>query len=457
MGIRSSFAAFLGRSAGWAAETFFRRKAGHLPGAIAIKADPDVLSSLAKQIDPVMVISGTNGKTTTNNLVGDCLATSGVPLVCNREGNNLQGGVVAAILAKPDTAHATPEGRKRLPVAAFECDELYTRFVLPRVKPRYFLLLNLFRDQLDRFGDVERIQDTIATALAKTPETVFVYNGDDPLCAAIATRVPNKSLAFGIASDLGAEADEAGESGFCPQCGNALGYDFVHYGHLGAFRCEGCGFARPELAFAAEDVRRGEDGFEFAIDGQRVCTGQSGVYMAYNTLAVYAICKLSGLVSFENFQQRVLAYQPTNGRLQNFVLGDRRVMTNLAKNPVGFNQNVRIALQEQGKVLALFVNDEEGDGLDVSWYWDVDFERLAQIEGLKVFVGGARANDMQVRLKYAGINAQLVKTAQDVLDATSAEDGKVFIIANYTALPTVRQELEGIQAACAQGVVKEGE
>lgn len=455
MGIRSSFAAFLGRSAGWAAETFFRRKAGHLPGAIALKADPDVLSTLAKRVDPVMVISGTNGKTTTNNLVADCLATSGIPLVCNREGNNLQGGVVAAILAKHDHSQATPEGSRLPHVCAFECDELYTRFVLPRVKPRFFMLLNLFRDQLDRFGDVERIQDTISEALAKTPNTVFVYNGDDPLCAAIAARVPNKSVAFGIQDNLGEEADEAGEGGFCPQCGGSLGYDFVHYGHLGAYRCSQCGFARSQLAFAATDVRRGENGFEFTIDGQRICTGQSGVYMVYNTLAVYAICKLSGLVGFENFQRCVLAYQPTNGRLQNFQLGNRKVMTNLAKNPVGFNQNVRIALQEQGRVLALFVNDEEGDGLDVSWYWDVDFERLTQIPGLKVFAGGARANDMQVRLKYAGIDAQLVRSAQDVLDATQPEDGKVFIIANYTALPTVRQELEGIQAACAQ--VAEGE
>ena len=449
MGIRASFAAFLGRSAGWAAETFFRRKAGHLPGAIALKADPDVLRTLAQQVDPVMVISGTNGKTTTNGLVADCLATSGIPLVCNREGNNLQGGVVAAILARHDYSQATPEGSKLPHVCAFECDELYTRFVLPRVKPRFFMLLNLFRDQLDRFGDIDRIQDTIAQALAKTPDTVFVYNGDDPLCVAIAQRVPNKSVAFGIKDSLGEEADEAGEGNFCQHCGSAMGYDFVHYGHLGAFRCPGCGFARPELAFAAENVRRTDDGFEFSVDGQLIRTGQSGLYMVYNTLAVYVICKLSGLVGFEDFQQRVLAYQPTNGRLQNFQLGNRRVMTNLAKNPVGFNQNVRIALQEEGKVLALFVNDEEGDGLDVSWYWEVDFERLLQIPDLKVFVGGARANDMQVRLKYAGINAQLVKTAQDVLDATDSEDGKVFVIANYTALPIVRKELEAIQAACA--------
>ena len=188
-----------------------------------------------------------------------------------------------------------------------------------------------------------------------------------------------------------------------------------------------------------------EDGLVFVIDGHKVRTGQMGTYMIYNTLAAYAASKVSGLVEFDQFERAVEAYRPTNGRLQTFNLGDRSVMTNLAKNPTGFNQNIRIVLNEGGRVLALFVNDEEADGIDVSWFWDIDFERWSEIEGLKAFVGGSRANDMQVRLKYAGIKADIVRNAADVLERTEAGDGKVYIIANYTALPPLRRELETMQ------------
>lgn len=459
MAIRASLAAAAGRAARWGGETFMHRAAGNIPGAIALKVAPNVLSDLAEGVDTVAVISGTNGKTTTTNLVADCLASSGLPLVCNREGNNLEAGVVTALLVGPAhaedaegaAASAGASDASRKPIACFECDELYTRLVLPRVQPRYFMLLNLFRDQLDRFGEIDRIQEVIAAALAQTPETTFVYNGDDPLCAAIADRVPNASMAFGIEGDLGLSADRISDSRFCQKCGGVLEYDYVHYDKLGAYRCADCGWQRPPLDFAARNVRAEADGFVFDIDGREVRTGQTGVYMVYNVLAAYAISKLSELVKFDSFQKKVLVYRPTNGRLQTFELGRRSVMTNLAKNPTGFNQNIRIVLNEGGRVLALFVNDNDADGHDVSWFWDIDFENWSSIEGLKAFVGGSRANDMQVRLKYAGIEASIVENVADVLARTTAEDGKVYIIANYTALPAVRAELEKMEAAQAMG------
>lgn len=443
MAFRSSIAAALGKSAHWAGETFMHRSPGNLPGVLAMKAAPLVLCDLAKKVDTVVVVSGTNGKTTTTNLVADCLAKAGRPLHCNRDGNNLESGVVTALLVRPEMQHA--QGCQEQPVACFECDELYTKYVLPRVKPHFFMLLNLFRDQLDRVGEIDNVQQTIARALEATPDTVFLYNGDDPLCASIADCIPNESMAFGIACDMKLDGDRISDSRFCQKCGAALEYEYVHYGQLGAYRCPECGWRRPELSFAAEHVRMEEDGLVFDIDGHEVRTGQMGTYMIYNTLAAYAASKVSGLVEFDQFEQAVEAYRPTNGRLQTFTLGDRSVMTNLAKNPTGFNQNIRIVLNEGGHVLALFVNDEEADGIDVSWFWDIDFERWSEIEGLKAFVGGSRANDMQVRLKYAGIKADIVKNAADVLERTEAGDGKVYIIANYTALPPLRRELEAMQ------------
>ena len=465
MTIRSKFAAFVGRAARWGGETFMHRKAGNIPGALALKIDPLILLDLAQDVDCVMVVSGTNGKTTTNNLIADCLATSKRPLVCNREGNNLQSGVVTALLAGSQMESGKTQGKSTAkaqskavsnghdpkvatkPIACFECDELYTRFVLPRVKPRFFMLLNLFRDQLDRFGEIDRIQGVITEALTQTPDTVFIYNGDDPLCAVIAERIPNTSLAFGIEGDLGLSADRVSDSRFCQRCGGVLEYAYVHYDKLGAYCCEACGWQRPQLSFAATHVRMGDDGFVFNVDDYEVYTGQTGVYMIYNVLAAYVASKLSGLVSFEGFQRSISAYRPTNGRLQVFDFGERSVMLNLAKNPTGFNQNIRIVLQEKGRVLALFVNDNDADGHDVSWFWDIDFENWADIEGLKAFVGGSRANDMQVRLKYAGIKAHIVENVADVLSRTSTEDGRAYIIANYTALPEVRSELETMYAS----------
>ncbi len=463
MTIRSKFAAFVGRAARWGGETFMHRKAGTTPGAIALKIDPLILLDLVQDVDCVMVVSGTNGKTTTNNLIADCLITSKRPLVCNREGNNLQSGVVTALLVGPQTDIGKTRGESSAkdqsneasdghapeltkPIACFECDELYTRFVLPRIKPRFFMLLNLFRDQLDRFGEIDRIQEVIADALAKTPDTVFIYNGDDPLCAVIAERIPNASVSFGIEGDLGLSADRVSDSRFCQKCGAVLEYAYVHYDKLGAYHCAACGWQRPQLSFAATHVRMADDGFVFNVDDHEVHTGQTGVYMIYNVLAAYVASKLSGLVSFEGFQRSISAYRPANGRLQVFNFGERSVMLNLAKNPTGFNQNIRIVLQEKGRVLALFVNDNDADGHDVSWFWDIDFENWADIEGLKAFVGGSRANDMQVRLKYAGIKAHIVENVADVLSRTSAEDGRAYIIANYTALPGVHSELKTMYA-----------
>ena len=467
MSIRGNLAISAGRLARWGGQVAFGRSAGNLPGVIALKIDPLVLCQLAKKVDPIAVVSGTNGKTTTNNLVADCLAASGKPLYCNREGNNLQAGVVTSLLVPPvvtsptgplAAAPASPEASSEVspqaspdapgtdastatPIGSFECDELYTRYVLPRLKPRFFMLLNLFRDQLDRFGEIDHTQDVIVEALTSSPQTTFVYNGDDPICAGIAQRIPNKTVAFGISTPLGLEADRISDSRFCQSCGAELAYEYVHYSQLGAYSCPACGWKRPELQFAAHDVRHEAEGFSFQIDGQTIQTYHHGVYMVYNVLAAYAISQLSGEVNVAQIQDAVRNYRPTNGRLQTFEVGERQVMTNLAKNPVGFNQNIRIVLNEQGRVFALFVNDNDPDGHDVSWFWDIDFENWADIQGLKAFVGGSRANDMQVRLKYAGIPAQLVDSVADVLAATGTQDGKVYVIANYTALPQVRAEL----------------
>ena len=178
MGIRAAAAVALGRAARWGGETFMHRSAGNIPGAMALKVDPTVLVDLAKKVNPVAVISGTNGKTTTTNLVADCLQTAGVPLYCNREGNNLQSGIVTSLMLAPDTSKVVDAASAaHAPVGCFECDEMYTKYVLPRLRPHYFMLLNLFRDQLDRFGEIDRIQATMV--FEKIREIIAEQTGKD--------------------------------------------------------------------------------------------------------------------------------------------------------------------------------------------------------------------------------------------------------------------------------------
>lgn len=475
MSIRASLAESLGRSIRWTERSIFHKAAGNLPGAIALKAAPDILSHLGERVESAIVVSATNGKTTTVNLTADCLdaAFPGRTVVCNRDGNNLVGGVITALLAQPRSMTGA--------LACFECDELYTAHVLPQLKPRYFMLLNLFRDQLDRFGEIDRLQQVFADALAKTPQTTFVYNGDDPFCAAVAAKVSNPTLAFGIAEDLGLEQDRVADSRFCQLCGAPLDYAYVHYGQLGAWRCTSCEAARPDLAFSARNVRRLDRGFAFDVDFTRdgapatahVQIPYTGVYMVYNVLAAFAASTLMGCDE-ASFSDALAAFAPDNGRLQRYTLPaadgapSLQAVSNLAKNPVGFNQNIQMILTDHARAAAFFVNDREGDGLDVSWLWDIDFERLAEEPGLRVFAGGSRANDLQVRLKYAGIEAELVEGAEDAaakmaaaLSAEPASDGRsapepaadgqpapepaasrpVYFVANYTALPGVRAEL----------------
>lgn len=457
MSVAASFAEGLGRSVRWIEQTVFHKAAGNLPGAVAMKVDSTILAHLADRVGCAVVVSATNGKTTTVNLTADCLETSFPQrsVVCNRDGNNLASGVVTALLAQPKSLSDA--------LACFECDELYTAQVLPLLKPRYFMLLNLFRDQLDRFGEIDHVQNVFVEALSKTPGTTFVYNGDDPFCVAVARKVPNPKVAFGIAEDMGIEQDRIADSRFCQECGAPLAYDYTHYGQLGAWHCTACDFARPELDFAVRDVRRLDRGFAFRVDyrsadgvpaSSQVSMGYTGAYMIYNILAAFTASHLMGCDD-ASFSEALASYSPDNGRLQHFELPGAgagepglRAVSNLAKNPVGFNQNIQMIIADKAPAAAFFVNDQEGDGLDISWLWDIDFEKLSALPGLRVYVGGSRANELQVRLKYAGIESCIVDGAARAAAFMAGEEAVVsegaspaYFVANYTALPSVRAEL----------------
>lgn len=459
MGARTSCAKAVAGLATWGLKHVFRRPAGNFPGKIALYVDPRIIAhTVGKAREGSIVVVGTNGKTTVTNLLADAFEAAGKRVICNRTGANLDSGIATALL------HAGAAD-----IGVFESDELWLAKSAPQLAPRYIVLLNLFRDQLDRVGEIDRIQDSIVGALEATPSATLVFNADDPLCAAIAERVSNPTLGFGVEGDMGLSQNTVVDAQMCQRCSSMMEYAYRQYGQLGEYRCPSCGFARPARAWSASQVRLGADGLSFTVSrasapsegaeggsvdpdasGRSAADGPfgisapfSGAYMVYNLLAVAVAARLGG-VAPEAIQRAIDEFDPQNGRLQRFTVQGRSVLLNLAKNPTGFNQNIKIILQDKGpKTVAFFINDKEADGHDVSWLWDIDFEELAGHRGLRAFAGGIRANDMQVRLKYSGVEAEIAADAADVLAKSAGDErgARVYLIANYTALPALREAL----------------
>lgn len=440
MGIRFGLACAAGALSTWGLKHVFHRPAANFPGKLGLYLDPRLIAHLRDRVGASICVVGTNGKTTVTNLLADAFQQAGKTVICNRTGANLDSGVATALL------HGD-----RADQGVFECDELWLAKILPFLQSDYVLLLNLFRDQLDRVGEIDHIQDSIAGALEKSPATTLVYNADDPLCQAIADRVPNACVPFGVAADLQLPQNTVADARMCQRCSAMLDYAWRQYGQLGSYACPACGFARTAPVFSAEDVEFPADGTAFTVQGpdgsHRITAPLVGVYMVYNLLAVAAAGRLSGL-PWKALDSAIEEFNPRNGRLQRYVIDGHRVLLNLAKNPTGFNQNLDIVLKGEGpKAVAFFVNDKEGDGRDVSWLWDIDFQELAKVPNLKVYAGGIRKNDMQVRLKYAGLSAELVGGARDFLEkaVAASPEADLYAIANYTALPGVKAELDRLE------------
>lgn len=439
MGLRKAGASALSAVSTWGLRHVAHRPAASLPGKLALGVDPRIIAHSMDKITCGSIITvGTNGKTTINNMIADAVERQGKTIACNRTGANLAYGVATALLQAP----------AKVEWGVFESDELWLGQTLPQVQANYVLLLNLFRDQLDRCGEIDRVQDTIVGALEASPNTTLIYNADDPLCAMVASRVTNNKIAFGVDEDLHQEQNKVTDASMCQRCSGMFEYEYRQYGQLGTYHCPNCGFERPKLDFAAKQVVFADD-ISFAVE--EVATGKTvklrgqraGAYMVYNVMAAWLGAHVAG-VEDDVFQAAIDAFDPQNGRLQHLTVQGRKVLLNLAKNPTGFNQNLKLITQAKGKkAAAFFINDNVVDGHDISWIWDCDFEELAGQDDVIVYAGGIRKNDLQMRLKYAGINARLIESVNEMVDDVLAMPGDwdMYAIANYTSLPDVRADL----------------
>lgn len=421
--------------------------ASNLPGKISRKIASSVLGHLAGQARRgVLAVSGTNGKSTTSGLVASILGQAGMKLVHNRQGANLVTGITACVV---DSSSWT--GGLDADYCLFEIDEAALPMVAKELKIDQVLVTNLFRDQLDRFGELDTTARLISTGIMQN-KTSSVLNADDPN---VAQMVPECSrLFYGIKSLAQVEAAcspdgaqpiteaNTSELSYCASCGEEYSYSLRFYGQLGHYKCPSCGSQRPEPGVYAEDVKVTPGGSEFKLKYEQIeldiHLSLPGMFNVYNALAAAALCfKIS--VSPDQIKAGLCNYSTLFGRSEKLSLNGKQILIQLIKNPAGASQAVRAAAADPHGKYLIAINDNYADGRDVSWLWDADFEQLSNCPGPFV-VSGQRCTDMAVRLKYAGVNPSQITVEQSLDQALDrgmnlcGEGDTLWLMPTYTCL-----------------------
>ena len=416
------------------------RNAGNLPGIVLWHLSRHKAVSMFRVECPIIAVTGTNGKTSVTNCIARMFEKSGKKIITNREGNNLDTGICSLLLR-----HCDMKGRVKADMLILETDESHVPVVYSQLKLETLIVLDFFRDQLDRNGEMETLIQKI-NGFCKTFGGNLILNGDDPNTARLGRANPdNKNVKYFHAQRYAYATDkafEASEGRFCPFCGEELKYEYYQYSHIGKFRCEKCGFGDYEPYITAGSIDLSKP--EFTADGNRYTPKLNSIYNVYNMTAVAAAAKLYG-IDQKITDSVISGYTVKNGRMESFMLGDRLTTLNLAKNPVGANMTLRVMNEMEGEKELLFVlNDNVADGLDVSWIWDINFSVFERVT--RVVTSGTRAYDIAVRIKCSGFDQAKIVVKPDLDEAVeelASTPGRKFVIANYTAVQPTRAALAG--------------
>jgi lipid II isoglutaminyl synthase (glutamine-hydrolysing) len=405
-----------------------------LPGSIARRIEPQLLQLLSQQVkNGVILIAGTNGKTTTSLFLCEILQRQGYRVAHNSTGANLENGLMTALMENSNLL-----GQMDVDYAILEVDENIVPLVLAPIQPKLILCLNLFRDQLDRYGEVDTISKRWTKAIATlSPETIVVANADDPTICYLGQQLSQQSVSF-----FGLNEPEnyleaiphAVDSIYCPKCGHALDYKGVYLSHMGEYSCPSCGFSRSQPTLDSSEW-------------QQILVG---LYNKYNTLAAATAAKELG-VDEATIRETIPNFQAAFGRAEELKINGKNVRILLSKNPVGTNETIRVVTQSNDTTTLLVLNDKSQDGEDVSWIWDVDTEKLVERGGTLV-VSGDRAFDMALRLRYSESSPQsnfnliveqnLRQAINTALERTPNNE-TLHILPTYTAMLDVREALTG--------------
>ncbi|MCL4354110.1 Mur ligase family protein [Patescibacteria group bacterium] len=392
------------------------------PGHIALKLNKKFIQDILKNNKiKIILIAGTNGKTTTSKLIQEILIKNNVKVFQNNSGANLLNGIASSLIQE---ASLNKELKKEF--AIFEIDENSLPLVLDDVIPDYLVILNLFRDQLDRYGEIDTIAKKWKESIGKlNKKTKLILNADDPLIAFLGHEDKLETKYFGLNEQSLSKIQHASDSVYCPNCGTKLSYDAIYFSHLGDWKCLNCKFSRPKITKF--------ENLNYPLLGN---------YNKYNILAAALTVNCIG-ITLEKINKALVEFKPAFGRQEIIRYKNKNVQIFLSKNPTSFNESLKTAVANKGKYFLLVLNDRIPDGRDISWIWDFDLE---EAKAKNVTVSGDRTYDMALRLEYAGIKNLTepnLRQAINLAIENLPKDEILYILPTYSAMLEIRKIITG--------------
>ena len=411
-------------------------RGGSLPGRLALKMDSRFIEKFHMP-KHVILVTGTNGKTTTSNLIAKSLMQAGLKVINNSRGDNLNVGIATLLAASSDA-----DFNVQADVAVIEVDELTLYRQFKSLRPTALVVNNFFRDQLDRAGEMETIIRRVEEIIRDFKGTL-ILNGDDPNVVRLADQAKQARVQFYSVCENAVSqntTDEASEGKFCPRCGNRLVYDYYQYSHIGRFYCERDDFGKIQPTVYVHSIQY--DRHTFQALGKSFHSFMNTIYAIYNCAAVLTVMRDLGL-DVDHANQVFKTFQMKEGRNEVFELS-KPCIINLIKNPTGTNEVLKYILKdEQEKNVVIILNDNDQDGCDVSWIWDAHFERLLKGNVRHILTSGKRAYDMALRLKYEGLEEKVMvkEKIEEALEFLEKDECPSYVLSTYTALHSTRHLL----------------
>ncbi len=436
MRMKIFFAILLGKLTIFFSRLFNLGNGSTWPGHLAFLINRNFIEDILKKNfqKKIIIISGTNGKTTTVELIKFILGKKGIRVISNEEGANLLNGMASSIIKNCNFF-----GNFSQEVIVWETDEFNLPLIIKRISPDGVILLNLFRDQLDRYGEVNTIAHRWFNALKEIPNKTKIYlNGDDPQLMFLGKKLKKEKEIYFFGLDQSSmnekEIPHDADSSFCPICGTKLIYNRIAYSHLGDFFCSRCRFKR-------ETVEN--------FKNKKICYPLSGLFMKYNTHAVILFLMSFFNIEFNFINKNLRLFRPKFGRQEKIKIGRKDGFIFLVKNPASFNQAIKTVIGKEKKEKIdyfLILNDRIPDGRDISWIWDVDFEKLSKAG--RIYIAGDRSFEMALRLKYDLIEEKKLTIFNDLKSAINylsqvRGKRKIYIFPNYSAMLELRKLLVG--------------
>ncbi|GMA70172.1 UDP-N-acetylmuramyl peptide synthase [Leuconostoc litchii] len=442
MTLKSSIARATAKTTYWFLRNILHRGGTSLPGKLAVSIDPDILKTIQQDFD-LIIVTGTNGKTLTTALITRVLESGGYQVITNPSGSNMIQGITGTLVTTK--VKTSPNGKK--PLAVLEVDEANVEKITAAIQPKMFVLTNIFRDQMDRYGEIYTTYDKIVTGIKNAPESLVLANGDSPIFMRGDFTNPRRYFGFNHVSPANYQPDVAPintDGILSPTDNSVLHYDFITYANLGQYFSTTDKFSRPKLNYQVTSIDDLTPRYStFSIDNTPLRIEIGGLYNIYNALAAFSVGREFG-VAPEQIKKAFESNAQIFGRQEAINVDGKDVIIVLIKNPVGTNSVIDMMLSEKDEFsLLALLNANYADGIDTSWIWDAEFEKLHDTNIQAVATGGERYKDLQVRLKMAGFTEQAVyeDLSKVVTAIKSLPTKKVYIAATYTAMLQLREQL----------------